>query len=157
MRVAGVILWIIGVLLLAVGGFMLVKEKLFLLNAEQATATVTGNDRYTYESSEHGTQDYYCTDFQFQTKDGRSVSFQESDQNANQADCGDLDAPPDYQTGQQVLVSYDPRDPANTAQIPKAVKLDYAGGVIVLVFGFVGILVGLVLFWISLARSRRTR
>ena len=77
MKIAGVILWIIGVVLLAVGGYLLVKEKLFLLSAQQATAIVTGNDRYTQESNEYGTQHYYCSDFQFQTKDGRSISFAE--------------------------------------------------------------------------------
>ena len=29
MRIAGVILWIIGIVLLAVGGYMLVREKLY--------------------------------------------------------------------------------------------------------------------------------
>ncbi|MFZ1040522.1 MAG: DUF3592 domain-containing protein [Anaerolineales bacterium] len=156
MKIAGVILWIIGVVLLAVGGYLLVKEKLFLLSAQQATAIVTGNDRYTQESNEYGTQHYYCSDFQFQTKDGRSISFAESEGgNANQADCGDLDAPPDYQLGQKVPVSYDARDPANSAQIPKAISLNYDGGVIVLVFAFICVVIGLVLFWIGLVRGRR--
>ncbi len=79
MKITGVILWIIGVVLLAVGGYMLVKEKLFLLTAQQATAIVTGNERYTHESSDYGTQHYYCSAFQFQTKDGRSISFSEDD------------------------------------------------------------------------------
>lgn len=157
MKIAGVILWIIGIALLAVGGYMLAKEKLFLLNAEQATAIVTGNERYTYESNDYGTQHYYCSKFQFQTRDGQSISIEESDGNGDQGGCGDLDAPPDYQTGQQVLVYYDPGDPAHTAQIPKAVKLDYSGGVIVLVASFICIVVGLVLFWIGLVRSRRAR
>ena len=155
MKSAGVILWIIGIVLLGVGGYMLIQEKLFLLNAERATAIVTGNDRYTYQPNEYGTQHYYCSEFQFQTRDGQSISIQESDGNGNQGGCGDLDAPPDYQTGQQVPVYYDPGDPTNTAQTPKAVKIDYDGGVIVLVAALICIVVGLVLFWIGLAGSRR--
>ena len=153
MRIAGVILWIIGVVLLAVGGYMLVKEKLFLLTAQQATTIVTGNDRYTQESNEYGTQHYYCSAFQFQTKDGRSISFSEDD--STDVTCTDLDMPPDYQVGQQVPVYYDARDPANTVQISKSVSLNYDGGVIVLVVAFICVVAGLVLFWIGLMRSRR--
>ncbi|MGA7193100.1 MAG: DUF3592 domain-containing protein [Anaerolineales bacterium] len=153
MKIAGVILWIIGVALLAVGGYMLVKEKLFLFSSQQATAIVTGNERYTYESNENGTQHYYCSDFQFQTKDGRSISFREDD--STEVPCADLDMPPDYQTGQKVPVFYDARDPAHTVQIAKSVSLDYDGGVIVLVAAVICIVIGLVLFWIGLVRSRR--
>ena len=116
MKIAGIILWIIAVVLLAVGGYMLVKEKLFLLGAQQATAVVTGNERHTYESSDYGTQHFYCSDFQVQTKDGASISFSEDD--STDVACTDLDMPPDYQIGQQVPVYYDPRDPAHTVQIP---------------------------------------
>jgi Protein of unknown function (DUF3592) len=146
MKIAGVILWIIGVALL-------VKEKLFLFSAQQATAIVTGNERYTQESNEYGTQHYYCSDFQFQTTDGTSISFSEDD--STEVPCADLDMPPDYQTGQKVPVFYDARDPVHTVQIAKSVSLDYDGGVIVLVAGVICIVVGLVLFWIGLVRSRR--
>ena len=153
MKIAGIILWIIAAVLLTVGGYMLVKEKLFLLSAQQATAIVTGNERYTYEFNEYGTQHYYCSDFQFQTKDGRSISFSEDD--LTNVPCTGLDMPPDYQTGQQVPVYYDSRDPAHTVQIPESVSLDYDGGVIVLVAAFICIVVELILFWIGFVRSRR--
>jgi hypothetical protein len=154
MKITGVIFWIIGVVLLAVGGFLLVKEKLFLLNSPQAIATVTGNQRYTYESNDYGTQHYYCSAFQFQTQDGRSISFNEDDSTG--VPCADLDMPPDYQPGQQVPIYYDPRDPANTVQIPKSVNLNYDGGVIVLVASFICIVVGLALFWIRWWRNTRS-
>ncbi len=139
-------------MLLCVGGYMLVKEKLFLLSAQQATAIVTGNERYAYESNEYGTQHYYCSYFQFQTKDGRSISFNEDD--STDVPCTELDMPPDYQVGEQVPVYYDARDPAKTMQISKSVSLDYDGAVIVLVAAFICIVAGLVLFWIGLVRSR---
>ena len=153
MKIAGIILWIIAVVLLAAGGYMLVKEKLFLLGAQQATAVVTGNERHTYESSDYGTQHFYCSDFQVQTKDGASISFSEDD--STDVPCTDLDMPPDYQIGQQVPVYYDPRDPAHTVQIPRSMSLNYAGGVIVLVAAFICVVVELILFWIGLIRSRR--
>ena len=134
---------------------MLAREKLFLLSAGKATATVVGNNRHTYESNEYGTQHYYCSEFQFQTRDGQSISIEESDGNGSQGGCGDLDAPPDYQTGQQVPVYYDPHDPADTAQTPKAVGLNYNGGVIVLAAGVLCILLGLGFFWADLLRSRK--
>jgi hypothetical protein len=153
MKLTNVIFWIIGIVLLAVGGYMLVKEKLFLLTAGQATAIVTGNERQTYQSNENGTQYYYCSAFQFQTKDGRSISFNEDD--STDVNCTELDMPPDYQVGEQVPIYYDPRDPANTVQIPKSVSLDYKGGVIVLVLGCICIVVGIILFWIRLVKNRR--
>jgi len=154
MKIAGVIVSIIGVVLLGVGGYLFVKEKLFLLSAQQATATVTGSERYTYESSDYGTQHYYCSDFQFQTKDGRSISFSEDD--STDVTCTDLDMPPDYQTGQQVPVFYDARDPVHTAQISKSMSLIYDGAIIVLVVGVFLLLLGLGLFWIGWWWSTRS-
>ena len=153
MKIAGVIVSIIGVVLLGVGGYLFVKEKLFLLSAQQATATITGNERHTYESNEYGTQHYYCSDFQFQTKEGRSISFSEDD--STDVPCTDLDMPPDFQTGQQVPVYYDARDPAQTVQISKSVSLEYDGAVIVLVVSAFLLLLGLGLFWIGWWRSTR--
>ena len=156
MKITGIIFWVIGIVLLAVGAYMLVREKLFLQSSDRATAVVTANERYTYTSNEYGVQHYYCSDFQFQAKNGQSISIKESDDNGDQGGCAELDAPPDYQTGQQVPVYYDARDPANTAQIPKAVSLNYSGGEIVLVGAFIGIVIGLIFFGIGFARSRST-
>ena len=154
MKIAGVIVSIIGVVLLGVGGYLFIKEKLFLLSAQQATAIVIGNERSTYESNEYGTQHFYCSDFQFQTKDSRSISFNEVD--LTDVPCTDLDMPPDYQVGQQVPVYYDLRDPAHTVQIPKSVILNYDGAVIVLVVGAFLLLLGLGLFWIGWWRSMKS-
>ncbi|HEY9153117.1 MAG TPA: DUF3592 domain-containing protein [Anaerolineales bacterium] len=156
MKITGIIFWAIGIVLLGVGAYMVVREKLFLQSSEQATATVTGNQSYTYTSSDYGVQHYYYSEFQFETKAGQSISIRESDGNGNQGGCAELDAPPDYQTGQQVLVYYDPRNPTDTAQIPKAVSMNYYGGEIVLVIAFICIVIGLIFFGIGLPRSRST-
>jgi hypothetical protein len=153
MKIAGVIAALIGVILLGLGGYLFVQEQLFLQTAEQATAVVTGNERHTYQSSEYGEQHYYCSEFQFQTRDGQSVSFQESD--SATANCANLDSPPDYQEGQKVAVYYDPGDPIDSVQIPKSIRLDYDGAVILAVAGTLALLVGLGLFWFGFLRGRR--
>ncbi|MCL4529104.1 MAG: DUF3592 domain-containing protein [Chloroflexi bacterium] len=153
MKITGIILWIIGVVILAVGGYLLVRERLFQQSAEQATAVATDNKQYTYTSSDNGVQHYYCTGFQFQTKDGRNISFKEDD--STDVSCADLDMPPDYQVGQQVPVYYDPRDPAGSVQIPKSVSLNYDSGAIVLAAGALCIVIGMGSFWFGLTRGRQ--
>jgi len=153
MKIAGTIVAIIGVILLGVGGYLFVKERLFLQTAEQTTAVVTGNERYTYESNDYGVQHYYCSDFQFQTQDGQRISFKEDD--ASSTICGDLDMPPDFQEGEKVAAYYDPQDPINTVQIPKSISQSYKGVGVLVVLGTIGLLVGLGLVWSSVLRGRR--
>lgn len=147
MKIAGFIIGIIGVMLLGLGGYLFVGEQLFLQRAELTTAVVTDNKLYTYtgQVNEYGVQHYYCSEFQFQTKDDRSVSFEETK-------CAELESPPDYQIGQKVDVYYDPRDPGNTVQMR---RFDYSGAVAATVAGALFVLFGLGLFWIGLLRGWR--
>ncbi len=153
MKIAGMILAIIGVLLLGLGGYLFVKERLFLQNAEQTTAVVTGNERYTYESNDYGTQHYYCSEFQFQTREGQRISFKESDD--SNTICGSLDFPPDFQEGEQVAAYYDPQDPVHSVQIPKSIRQNYNGVGVLVVLGTIALLGGLALFWSGILRGRR--
>ena len=147
MKITGIILAILGLLLAGLGGYLFVKQQLFLQSAEPATAVVTSNKLYTYtgQVNEYGVQHYYCSEFQFQTRDGRSVSFEEPN-------CAQLESPPDYKVGQQVAVYYDPRDPANTVQMVKSGFSDAAAATVT---GAFFVLLGLVFFWIGRLRRRR--
>ena len=147
MKIAGVIIAVIGILLVGLGAYLFVKEQLFLRSAEQATAVVTDNKRYTYtgQVNEYGVQHYYCSEFQFQTRDGRTVSFEETK-------CAELESPPDYQVGQKVAVYYDPRDPGNTVQM---VEPRYSDAAAAAVTGAFFVLLGLVLFWVGWMKGRR--
>ena len=149
MKITGVIFSIIGVMLLGLGGYLFVRQHLFLQRAELTTAIVMENKLYTHTSQEYGVQHYYCSEFQFQTKAGQSVSFEETG-------CAQLDSPPDYQVGQKVDVYYDPRDPGKTVQTPMDRSYYEIGVMTATVAGALFVLLGPGLFWISLWRSRRT-
>ncbi len=152
MKTTGLIMTALGILLLAVGGYLFAREQLFLRSADHALAVVTDNSVYTYTSNDYGVQHYYCSKFQFQTTDGQSVSLEESD--STNISCGDLDQPPDYQTGQQVPVYYDPRNPTESAQIPKSVKQSYDGTMIIAIGGILLLAIGLGLYWSGFLRGR---
>ena len=147
MKIAGVIVAFIGILLVGLGAYLFVKQQLFLRSAKQATAMVTYNKLYTYtgQVNEYGVQHYYCSEFQFQTRAGRTVSFEETH-------CAELESPPDYQVGQKVAVYYDPRDPANTVQMAKPSYSDAAAAAVT---GAFFVLLGLAFFWAGLLRRRR--
>ena len=147
MKIAGIIISIIGVALFALGGYLFIQEQLFLQRAESATAVVTSNKLYTYtgQVNEYGVQHYYCSEFQFQTNDGRKVSFEETD-------CAQLEEPPDYQVGQKIDVYYDPQDPDHSVQMEKD---RYSNTLAATVSGAFLIVVGLGLFWIGLWRGWR--
>ncbi|MGB8213259.1 MAG: DUF3592 domain-containing protein [Anaerolineales bacterium] len=147
MKIAGIILGFIGVLALALGGTLFVKEQLFLQRAEPATAVVTENKLYTYtgQVNEYGVQHYYCSEFQFQTKDGRSISFEEPN-------CAQLEEPPDYQVGQKVAVVYDPNDPGDSVQMG---QFSYSNAEAASGAGAFFVLLGLGLFWAGLLRGRK--
>jgi len=146
----GVLVFGLGVILLGLGGYLYFKEQLFLKRAELTTAVVTENKRYTYTGNvnEYGVQHYYCSEFQFQTRAGQRVSFEEQS-------CGQLDQPPDYQVGQQVDVYYDPQDPVNTVQMRED-RLRYTGAVAATVAGVLSALFGPGLLWLGLRMGRRS-
>jgi Protein of unknown function (DUF3592) len=147
MKIAGIIIVFVGVLLAGLGAYLFIKEQLFLQKAELTTAVVTNNKLYDYtgQVNEYGVQHYYCSEFQFQTRAGQSVSFEETK-------CAELESPPDYQVGQKITVYYDPHDPANTVQMLKPNFSDTAAAAVT---GAFFVLLGLVLFWIGLLRGRR--
>jgi len=163
MKIAGVILWIISIVLLCVGGFLILANygnRNTMQNDEQAVAVVTGNERHAYYGNynEEGIQYYYCAEFQFQTKDGQTISVKQVD--STDLPCAsNVSTSPDYQIGQQVPIYYDPSNPAHTVQIAADVKNGYITamviGVIVLIFTILCVVVGSVLFVKGLARSRR--
>ena len=163
MKIAGVILWIIAVVLLCVGGFLILAtygNKSTMQTDEQATAVVTGNERHAYYGNynEQGIQYYYCAEFQFQTREGRTISIKQAD--STDLPCASsVSESPDYKVGQQVPVYYDPSDPAHTVQIAADVKNGYTAavviGVIVLILTILCVVVGSALFVMGSARSRR--
>jgi len=140
MKIVGIILAGIGVVLIGLGGFIFAREQYFVRSAEQAVAVVTDNEsvNYTGNVNEMGIQHYYCSVFEFQTTDGQTISFKETEGKLNSTGCGDLNSAPDYKVGEEVLVYYDPRDPVNSVQIPKLVKKYYSWA---LAFALVGLLV----------------
>jgi len=148
MKIVGVIFWIIGILLLCVGGVLLVSgksdENNILQNYAQANAVVTGNEcRVGLINNNPNLQYKYCWEFEFKTKDGQTISFNK--QNAA------------YRIGQQVPVYYDPHDPAHTVEIAADVKNDYLAilGGIILVFAILSLVVGTAFFVAGLVRGRR--
>ena len=150
MKIAGIIIAVIGVMFMGLGVYLFSKEQLFLQRAELTAAVVTSNKLFTYtgQVNEYGVQHYYCSEFQFQTRAGQRVSFEEQS-------CGQLDQPPDYQVGQQVDVYYDPQDPVNTVQMRED-RLRYTGAVAATVAGVLSALFGLGLSWLGLRMGRRS-
>lgn len=147
MKIAGIVVGIIGLLFLGLAGYLFVQEQLFLQRAEPTTAVVMSNKRYTYtgQVNENGVQHYYCSEFQFKSQDGRGFTFEEPD-------CAQLDSPPDYKVGQRVPVYYDPQDPGNTVQMRNS---EYSNTLAAAGSGALVVLLGLVLYWIDLLRRMR--
>ena len=163
MKISGIILWVIGVMLLCLGGVLIlatIGNRDTLQNDRQATAVVTGNDRHDYYGNynEQGLQYFYCAEFQFRTEDGRTVSVKQSD--STDLPCAShVSESPDYKVGQQVPVYYDPADPAHTVQIAADVKNGYTAsvviGVTVLILSILCVVIGSVLFVKDLRGRRR--
>lgn len=151
MKIAGILLGMIGILLFGFGGVLLLREVLYLQRAELTTATVTGNQRYTYtgQVNEYGVQHYYCSQFQFQTKDGRTVSYEETD-----TQCTELDMPPHYQVGEKVELYYDPRHPGSGVQI-HSFREQYRDALAALIAGGLFMLMGLLFFVVGWLRGRK--
>lgn len=148
--IIGVVLFGLGVMLCGLAGYLFVREQHFLQRAELATAVVTDNKLYTYtgQVNEYGVQHYYCSEFQFPTRTGRNVSFEETD-------CAQLDSPPDYQIGQKVEIYFDPQDPAKTVQMQKDRSSNGTAVVAATVAGALFVLVGLGIFWFDLWMNRK--
>ena len=143
MKIAGIILGISAILCLCVGASMVLARNYdtnTLKNDAQAIAVVTSN---VCREIPDGPNAYttYCAEYQFQTKDGKTITFNEQFVK--------------YPVGQKVQIYYDPKDPANTAQLAEDMNnvdaflgfvapfliiialLGIIGGLILLVMGFV--------------------
>ncbi len=157
MRIVGAILAVIGILLVSLGGYLFVREQIFLHSAEQATAVVTNNESvsYTGNINEMGIQRYYCSAFQFRTRDGQTISFKEAEGKLNRASCGDLNSAPDHKVGETVPVYYDARDPADSAQIPKPVKKYYTYALTIALIGLLIVSIGAFFLWESEQTRKR--
>ena len=158
MKIAGVILGIIGIMFLCMGGlFILVKysKGVSLQNDEQATAVVTGIEHSHYYSQEDDREvDSYCAEFTFKTKEGQTISFKQgSIDNACTIDSND------YQVGEQVPVYYDPSNPANTAALTKGEdRFESVLAIMAIIFiplAILFIVLGVGLFVMGLVKSRR--
>ncbi len=159
MKIAGSVIGTIGVVLLGLGiiicgvaGYFIIREQHFLQTAQQTTAVVTDNKLYDYTGNvnEYGVQHYYCSEFQFQSNTGQSVSFEEKN------GCGQLDSPPDYQVGQKVAIYYDPVNPAGTVQMQKERSSAAIAEAVAGAFGALLVLVGLVMLWFGVWARRKT-
>ena len=85
-----------GLILLAIAGYLYVKEQSFLSRAETVTGTVVDLDL----SSDADNTNTYCPVVEFTTKAGEPVRYYGSV-------CSN---PPSYDIGAQVEVLYDPQD-----------------------------------------------
>src|SRR5258707_14944996 len=110
----------VGVILLAIAAFLVVREQSFLGRALQATGTIA-DLQYSPDTDNNGGS--YCPVVDFTTKSGKRVEY---DSNV----CSD---PPGYQVGQQVKVYYDP-DNSNDVQLP-GVWGQYAAVIVLILIG----------------------
>ena len=88
----------LGIILLAIGAFLLIREQAFLSNDLSATATVTSLAS-DLDSSGNPVK---CPVVNFTAANGQAVYYDASDFCAN---------PPRYQVGQTIRVLYDPQNP----------------------------------------------
>jgi Protein of unknown function (DUF3592) len=90
----------IGIIMFAIGAFLLIREKAFLSNDLSATATVTSLAS-DLDSSGNPVK---CPVVNFTAANGQAIHYDASDFCAN---------PPRYQVGQTIQVLYDPQNPNN--------------------------------------------
>ncbi len=144
MKIAGVILGIIGIMFLC----MVLAKYSALQNDEQATAVVTGIEHsHYYSQQDDNEEDRYCAEFTFKTKEGQTFSFKQG--SIDNACTGDSS---DYQVGEHVPVYYDPSDPANSAALTKGLAIM---AIIFIPLAILFIVLGVGLFVTGLGKSRR--
>ena len=90
----------LGIIMLAIGAFLLIREKAFLSNDLSATATVTS----LASGLDSSGNPVKCPVVNFTAANGQAVYYDASDFCAN---------PPRYQIGQTIQVLYDPQNPNN--------------------------------------------
>ncbi len=122
----------LGIIMLAIGGFFLIREKAFLSNDLSTTATVTSLAS-DLDSSGNPVK---CPVVNFTAASGQAVYYDASDFCAN---------PPRYQVGQAIKVLYDPQNP-NNVQFSGFVG-EFGEGILFTFFGLLFFLFGI---WIIL-------
>ena len=123
----------LGIIMLAIGAFLLVREMAFLSNDQSATATVTSLAS-DLDSSGNPVK---CPVVNFTAANGQAVYYDASDFCAN---------PPRYQVGQTIQVLYDPQNP-NHVQFAGFVG-EFGEGTLFTFLGLVFFLFGVwVYFW----------
>lgn len=117
----------IGLILLAIAGYVYWREQTFLTSAETVTGTVVNLDMSS--SSEGGTT--FCPIIEFTTKAGEDVRY-----------FGNVCSnPPDYEIGDQVEVYYDPQDIGHVQM--KSFWSQYVGVLVLSCIGLPFFLLGL--------------
>jgi hypothetical protein len=117
----GVIFLAVGAIQLGLGIFFFARTRRFLRTAVETTGTIV--DLVESRSSEGGTT--YKAVVQFQTADGRSITWTETM----------ASNPPAGQIGEQTPIKYDPANP-NKARIAKRFRLWFLSGLL----GLLGLL-----------------
>jgi len=157
--IGGIVVLIVGIFMTSAGVDQWKNARNAKQNYEQATAVVTGNERQAYYGNynEQGIQYYYCAEFQFQTKEGQTISVKQAD--STDLPCsGSVSDSPDHPIGQQVPIYYDPHDPAHTMlaeDVNGGHVIGVALGAIILIVGISMIVGSLVPFVINLVRRMR--
>jgi Protein of unknown function (DUF3592) len=133
----------LGIILLAIGAFLLIREKAFLSNDLLATATVTSLAS-DLDSSGNPVK---CPVVNFTAANGQAVDYDASDFCAN---------PPRYQVGQTIQVLYDPQNP-NNVQFSGFVG-EFGEGFLFTFLGLLFFLFGVwIYFWARKMRQAGTR
>jgi hypothetical protein len=123
----------VGLILLAIGGYLYLKEATFLQHSEQVIGRVSKLNHF----HDFDTGDSYCPLVEFTTQAGQQITY----------DTGICSDPPDYKQGQQVKVYYDPQKPQD-AQLP-GLWGQYGAVIILFLIGVPFSLIGVWMFFRS--------
>jgi hypothetical protein len=126
----------VGGLLIVIGLFIWMRTRSFLSTAQQAKGTVVRMDR---SSGSDGVS--YAPVFQFRTITGQTVEVAEKL----------YSNPPQFQTGQDVDILYDPQDPQR-ARVNKGFNL-YFVPILLGGLGFIFLCLGIVIFGFQVVQS----
>ena len=126
--IIGIVFSLVGLLLVAIGAFLLVRTKTFISTAQETKGTVIR--MLSSSGSEGGT--VYAPVFQFTTIQGQSIEVEEKV----------YSSPPQFSQGQVVDILYNPQDPSR-ARVKKWSSLYFVPlllGGMGIAFGGIGII-----------------
>jgi len=126
--IIGIVFGLVGLLLVAIGGFLLIRTRIFISKAQEVKGTVI---RMVYSHSSEGGGGYSPV-YQFRTLTGQTIEVADN-LSSN---------PPMFREGQIVDVLYDPENP-NNARIKKWMNLYFVPlllGGLGAVFGGIGVI-----------------